>query len=107
VGISLSGENVKDDDPPIAYRIHQWEASDAGVRGKSSAIPVQPDPLETERGLVWAKHCAEEVGYWQDFLPELYRLWSVVKNPVVNPFFSVKVVKEGKVLRYEEKLDNG
>jgi hypothetical protein len=107
VGISLTGENVRDDDPPIGYRIHQWEASDAGVRGKSSAIPVQPDPLETERGLVWAKHCAEEVGYWQDFLPELYRLWSVVKNPVVNPFFSLKVVKEGKVLRYEEKLDNG
>jgi hypothetical protein len=61
---------------------------------------MKPDPLETERGLVWAKHCAEEMGYFQDFLPDLYRLWSVVKNPVINPFFSLKVVKEGKSLRY-------
>jgi predicted esterase YcpF (UPF0227 family) len=59
--------------------------------------------LETERGLVWAKHCAEEVGYWQDFLPELYRLWRVVKNPAANPFFSLKVAGEGKSLKYVEK----
>ncbi len=101
-GISLTGENVKDDDPPLAYRIHQWEATDAGVRGMSSAIPVQPDPMETERGLIWAKHAAEEVGYWKDFLPELYRLWSVVKNPTVNPYNSLKVVRDGKSVRYKE-----
>jgi hypothetical protein len=99
-GISLTDENVKDDAPPIAYRIHQWEGTDAGVRGLSSAIPMKPDPLETERGLVWAKHCAEEMRYFQDFLPDLYKLWSVVKNPVINPFFSLKVVRDGKSLRY-------
>jgi len=53
--------------------------------------------------LVWAKHAAEEVRYWQDFLPELYKLWSVVKNPSVNPFFSLKVVGKGRSLRYEEE----
>jgi len=99
-GISLTDENVKDDAPPIAYRIHQWEGTDAGVRGLSSAVPMKPDPLETERGLVWAKHCAEEMGYFQDFLPDLYRLWSVVKNPKLNPYFSFKIVREGKSLRY-------
>jgi hypothetical protein len=102
VGISLTGENVKEDDPPLAYRIHQWEATDAGVRGMSSAIPAAPDPMETERGLIWAKHAAEEVAHWQDFLPELYRLWSVVKNPEVNLFFSLKVIRDGKSLLYEE-----
>jgi hypothetical protein len=102
-GISLTDENVKDDAPPIAYRIHQWEGTDRGVRGLSSAIPMKPDPLETERGLVWAKHCAEEMGYFKDFLPDLYRLWSVVKNPVINPFFSLKVVRDGKSLRYAAK----
>jgi len=107
VGISLTGENVRDDDPPIAYRIHQWEANDVGVRGMSSAIPAQPDPMETERGLIWAKHCAEEVGYWQDFLPDLYRLWKAVKNPAVNPFSSLKVVREGKSLRYAEVAGKG
>jgi hypothetical protein len=59
-----------------------------------------PDPLETERGLIWAKHCAEEMGYFQNFLPDLYRLWSVVKNPKLNPHFSFKIVREGKSLRY-------
>jgi len=102
-GISLTDENVKDDAPPIAYRIHQWEGTDGGVRGLSSAIPMKPDPLETERGLVWAKHCAEEMRYFQDFLPDLYRLWSVVKNPVINPFFSLKVIREGKSIRYAAK----
>lgn len=102
-GISLTGENVKDDDPPIAYRIHQWEGTDAGVRGRSSAIPMQPNPLETERGLIWAKHCGEEIGYFKDFLPDLYRLWSVIKNTAINPFFSLRVIREGKSLRYAEK----
>jgi hypothetical protein len=97
-GISLTGENMKDDDPPIAYRVHQWEKTDSGVRGVSSAIPCVPEP--PEKGLVWAKHGAEEIGYFQDFLAELYRLWSVVKNPVLNPFFSFKVVREGKSIRY-------
>jgi hypothetical protein len=30
-------------------------------------------------------------------------LWSVVKNPVINPFFSLKVVRDGKSLRYAAK----
>jgi hypothetical protein len=61
---------------------------------------MKPDPLETERGLTWAKHCAEEMDYFQNFLPDLYRLWSVVKNPKLNPYFSFKIVREGKSLRY-------
>lgn len=103
VGISLTGENVRDDDPPIAYRIHQWQGTDAGVKGMSSAIPVQPDPMETERGLIWAKHAAEEIGYFQDFLADLYRLWTVVKNTRVNPYFSFRVIGEGESLRYAAK----
>ncbi|MDK2784880.1 MAG: hypothetical protein PWQ41_1692 [Bacillota bacterium] len=99
-GISLTEEDYKPDNPPLAYRIHQWEKTDFGVKGMSSAIPLAPEPLEVERGLVWAKHAAEEVRYWQDFLPELYKLWSVVKNPELNPYFSFKIKREGKTLRY-------
>ncbi|MCL6479483.1 MAG: hypothetical protein K6T65_13940 [Peptococcaceae bacterium] len=100
-GISLTEEEYKPDNTPVAYRIHQWEKADCGVRGISSAVPIVPEPREA--GLVWAKHAAEEVGYWQDFLPELYRLWRVVKNPDLNPYFSFKLKKEGKTLRYVEK----
>lgn len=99
-GISLTGENFKEDDPPLAYRIHQWEKTDFGVRGMSSAIPCEPEPLE--KGLVWAKHGSEEIAYFGDFLADLYRLWSVVKNPKLNPFFSFKVVGKGRSLRYEQ-----
>ena len=100
-GISMTGENVRDDDPPVSYRIHQWEGTDFGVRGISSAVPIEPEP--PERGLVWAKHGAEEIGYFRDFLPGLYKLWSAVKNPKINPYFSFKVVREGTSLRYVSK----
>jgi hypothetical protein len=100
-GISMTGEHVKDDDPPVSYRIHQYEKTDFGVKGISSAIPIVPEPLE--KGLVWAKHGSEEIGYFQDFLADLYRLWCVVKNPEINPYFSFKIVREGKSLRYADK----
>ena len=48
---------------PMGYRVHQWQATNAGVVGRSSAIGVtRPETLE--EGLVWAKHCAEEIGNW-------------------------------------------
>ena len=103
-GISLSKKDYRPDNPVVAYRIHQWTATDSGVQGRSSAVPMQPEPLEVEKGraMVWAKHAAEEVHYWGDFLPALYRLYSVVKNHEVNPFFSLKVKREGPVIRYLE-----
>lgn len=97
-GISLTGENFKEDDPALAYRVHQWESTDFGVRGISSAVPVEPEPLE--KGLVWAKHGQEEINYWGDFLAQLYKLWTVIDNPRLNPYFSLKVVREGKKVRY-------
>lgn len=97
-GISLTGENFKEDDPALAYRVHQWESTDFGVCGMSSAVPVEPEPLE--KGLVWAKHGQEEIGYWGDFLAQLYKLWTVIDNPKLNPFFPLKVVREGKKVRY-------
>ena len=68
---------------PMGYRVHQWQATDFGVVGRSSAIGGTK--AETpEEGLVWARHCAEEVGNWE--LPaaalDLYR---VVESPRHNP----------------------
>jgi hypothetical protein len=64
---------------------------------------VQAEPLELKRGQIWAKHANEEVNYWGDFLPELYRLFSVVKTPEMNPFSLLKVVREGKEIRYVDQ----
>jgi len=101
-GICLFKKDYKPDNLVVAYRIHQWQASDLGVIGRSSAVPMQPEPLETakERGIAWAKHATEEVNYWGDFLPQLYRLFSVVKSPELNPFFPLKLKREGKAVRY-------
>ncbi len=47
---------------PSAFRLHQWEKTDLGVRGSSSAIPLNDDPLEKNRGFVLAKHAGETEG---------------------------------------------
>ncbi len=101
---ALFKKDYRHDNPIIAYRIHQWQASDRGVVGMSSAVPMRPDPLEVEqaRGLTWAAHAGEEVGNWAKFLPDLYRLYKVVPLPETNPFFSLKVKREGRVVRYVE-----
>ena len=59
---------------------------------------LREDVMEPQqRGLVWAEHAAEEVGNWAAFLPDLYRLYSVVRGrPSVNPFHSLKLWKESR-----------
>jgi len=42
----------------------------------------------------------KEVNYWKDFLAELYKLWSVIKNPELNPYFSFKIERDGKNIKY-------
>jgi hypothetical protein len=102
-GIALFKKDYKPDNSVVAYRVHQWEATDSGVRGQSSAVPMKDEPLEGNRAAVWAKHANEEVNYWGDFLPELYRLFTVVKTPEMNPFSSFKVDREGKNVRYVDQ----
>ncbi|MBS7605353.1 MAG: hypothetical protein QXR84_02345 [Candidatus Bathyarchaeia archaeon] len=100
--ISITGEDIREDAPPLGYRIHQWEATDFGVRGRSTAIPTKAEPKERLLN-IWAPHCQEEINNFQEFLPQLYRLWNVVKDPEINPYFSFEVVKEGGKIRYKYK----
>ena len=93
--ISLTKKDYKPENPVIAYRVHQWESSDLGVKGMSSCVN------ETlEKGMVWSKHASEEVGYWGDFLPQMYQLYRVIDNPKVCPFMSLKVERTGDTVRY-------
>lgn len=97
-GLGLGEEALKEANP-MGYRIHQWEATDAGVRGMSSAIGTRK--LETEaEGKVWAVHCGEEIGNWGVFLPELYRLYRVVENTKTNPYADLSVEGKGAAARY-------
>jgi hypothetical protein len=98
-GLGLGPECLEKPDP-MGYRIHQWQRTDYGVVGKSSAIGTRRKET-VEDGKVWAAHCAEEVGNWGAFLPQLYELYRVVTDPARNPFADLSVEGEGRDARYK------
>lgn len=102
--LAFSGREYKLTNPIIAYRIHQYHATDEGVRGLSSAITVRPHPLEEGRGLTWAAHTEEEFRHLGSVLPILHRLWASVVDTDVNPFFRFAVTPTEHGLRYVERL---
>jgi hypothetical protein len=85
---------------PMGYRIHQWQKTDYGVVGKSSAIGTRKKETP-EEGIVWSKHCIEEIGNWGVFLPQLYTLFKVVTNTDYNPYADLTVEGKGKDLKYK------
>jgi len=97
-GISILGDNVKRDDPVLAYRIHQWQKTDDGVVGMSSGVEAKVN--DADSGLIWAAHATEEVGNWEVFLPDLFRLYKVITNPDICPYYSFKVEGTGKDIKY-------
>ncbi|MCA0386009.1 MAG: hypothetical protein LCH34_10465 [Firmicutes bacterium] len=101
-GIGL-GEEALRNPKVMGYRIHQWEKTDFGIKGKSSAIGI----LKTEdeaAGKVWAAHCAEEIGNWQHFLPSMYQLYKVVENKAYNPYNDLSVSGSGENLSYKHEI---
>lgn len=97
-GLGFGPESLNVEEP-MGYRIHQWQKTDYGVEGKSSAIGLKKKE-SPEEGIVWAKHCMEEVGNWGAFLPQLYELYKVVKNTKYNTFTDLTVERKGEDLRY-------
>jgi hypothetical protein len=97
-GIGFGPESL-DVDEPMGYRLHQWRSAGDGVVGRSSAIGAAT-PETPEEDLVWAHHCAQEVGNWGRFLPQLFGLYRVVTNPLYNPFADLSVAGVGATLRY-------
>jgi hypothetical protein len=84
---------------PMGYRVHQWQASDAGVAGKSSAIGW-PKRETQEQGKTWAAHAAQEVGNWGVFLPTLYKLYQVVTDTRRNPYADLSLEGKGRSAAY-------
>lgn len=99
-GIGLGDEALRN--PKVmGYRIHQWQKTDDGVVGKSSAIGILKQETQ-EDGEVWAAHCGEEVGNWSVFLPTVYQLYRVVTNEKYNPCTDLSVIKNPD-LKYVHK----
>ncbi len=98
-GLGLGEECLVRPDP-MGYRIHQWEKADYGVVGKSSGIGTRRKET-VEDGKVWAAHCAQEIGNWEVFLPQLYALYKVVKDTRRNPYADLSVEGRGREARYK------
>jgi hypothetical protein len=98
-GIGLSEEEMKKGEP-WGYRIHQWQASDTGVVGRSTAIGTKR-PENEEQGKVWAAHAGQEIANWGVFLPGLYTLYKVVTDPRRNPFTDLSLEGKGRDAKYK------
>jgi hypothetical protein len=93
------GEECLADPKPLGYRIHQWQKTDDGVIGKSSAIGTRKKETLAD-GRIWALQCVQEIGNWSAFLPQLYTLYKVVSDPPRNPFADLSVEGRGREARY-------
>ena len=105
VGMNLEGkEDTYDFDQTRkeAYRVHQWQSSEAGVIGMSSAIPLhEADDQYEDSGLIWAQHASEETGNWEVFLPQLYSLYRVITDPQICPYASFEIEGSGIDAKYK------
>jgi hypothetical protein len=98
-GLGFDEEAMRQGDP-MGYRIHQWQATDFGVVGKSSGIGTRRQET-VEQGKVWAAHCIQEIGNWGNFLPQLYSLYRVITDTRRNPFTDLTVEGHGRDARYK------
>jgi hypothetical protein len=79
------------------YGIHQYEAASFGTRIRSTGHPQGIMPALPEE---IKKHQAAEMAAWTEFLPGLYKMWQVVKDPAINRQCYCRVKKEGSTIRY-------
>lgn len=100
--VTLGDDDVPNDGPAQSYRIHQWQASDNGVVGMSSAISWRGEGKEAElkSGRLWSLHAAEEIENFANFLPDLYNMWRRVTDPRFNFTHCLRVEKTGSGFRY-------
>ena len=90
---------------PLGYRVHQWQKTDAGVVGRSTAYGTRKKETEAD-GKLWAAHCAQEVGNWGVFLPQLYTLYKVVTDARRNPYADLSVEGKGRDANYRHIVED-
>lgn len=97
-GLGLDEASLHTQDP-MGYRVHQWQPSDRGVVGKSTAVGRRKAETH-EDGKIWAAHAATEIGNWAHFLPDIHRLYEVVTDTRRNPFTDLAVEGTGRAACY-------
>lgn len=98
-GLGFDVEAMEKGDP-MGYRIHQWQATDYGVVGKSSGIGTRRKET-VEDGKIWAAHAGGEIANWGNFLPQLYHLYRIVTDTRRNPFTDLTVEGRGREAVYK------
>lgn len=97
-GIGADGTEVAPDAPALAWRLHQWQKSDEGVMGMSTALTAERADFES--GVLWAAHHMDKVANWEVFLPTLYRLYRGITRWEVSPCQSFLLAGVGPNARY-------
>jgi DAPG hydrolase PhiG domain len=75
---------------PSGFVIHQWEMTDYGSKHIMTSYPPRDRSQMPEAAL---SHSAMESSRWPEFLPELYKMWQVVKDSAINVPCNLKVKK--------------
>ena len=71
-----------------AMILHEYEKSPNGTRMRSTMRFLGPVPPGLPE--IWKIHDRAEVSTFPNFLPDLYKLWQVVKDPAINRQCSLK-----------------
>jgi hypothetical protein len=73
---------------PISYTIHEYEATPDGTRMRSSFMLEKGWTAQAREAL--SNHNTREATGFSRFLPQLYTLYQVIKNPEINVQSSLK-----------------
>ena len=85
---------------PPAYPIYVVHTYSATPDGSTEGIDFCVYLKETQFGYAWAPHGTEEASTVENFVPQLYELYSVVDNPVVNRKYNLEFATDGGKLSY-------
>lgn len=93
-GISLFGNDVQPDGPAFAWRLHQWQKTDNGVMGITSAYTKPGSSVES--GQTWANQIIDKLRDWEQNLAETYRSYMLNSKDKNTDVFSFKVTEQMK-----------
>jgi succinate dehydrogenase/fumarate reductase flavoprotein subunit len=85
---AIVAAGINPDGEVQAMILHEYETSPRGARMRSTMRFLHPVPPEFPE--IWKTHDRSEVANFPSFLPDLYRLWQVVKDPTINRQCSLK-----------------
>jgi len=79
---AIVASGINDGGEVQAMILHEYEKSPRGTRMRSTMRFMGPVPPGLPE--IWKMHDMAEVSTFPNFLPDLYRLWQVVKDPTIN-----------------------